>query len=336
MDEQTRHDHGSSGPQRGVLVAVSALAGVTLVLYLAVSAFDIFLLVLLCGTIVLLERTVGDWLVDTLGPAAGIMLFVGVVAALVGGLLGTPQGRAARDEALRIGTERGLATVFVSPSSMPRLPGQPPPSSSTPASGTRRSSSSGAVATTSPAAASSRARPGSAGTPASSGQGSQRASAGSGQPLGTAGAAGRPGAQSAGGRPVSPDVHAGGGSAVAVASADLPAPSQPRESTRPAPPAPTQVTVRAIPTDQETVVVLKAEVKSGPSKVTSGEVEITLNGRLVARLPLKSDGAAEARIANLSPGLYRVTARLLATEDFAESKDETSFSVRPLQEWLLG
>jgi hypothetical protein len=319
MDEETRHDRGSAGAQRWVLAGVSALASAVLVLYLAIAAFDVLLLLLLCGTIVLLERTVGDWLADALGPTAGIVLFVGVVAALLWGLLGTHQGRAARETVLRVGTERGLSTVFVSPYSTPWLLDRPSSSPPTAAPGARSSSSSGDLA---PAAASRRV---SSPAASSAGRGSESAPSRTGQPLGTAGAS--PGAQTGGGPAVSPGVQAGSGSSGSGASPDLAAPVKPGDSVRPAAPSPTQLTVRAIPTDQASVMVLQAEVTSGPHHVTAGHVEFSLNGRMVARVPLTSDGLAEARMGNLARGLYRVTARFVPSEEFRESRAETEFRV---------
>jgi hypothetical protein len=121
----------------------------------------------------------------------------------------------------------------------------------------------------------------------------------------------------------SPDGEASG----SAVSPDLPVPVKPGDSVRPPAPSPTQVTVRAIPTDQATAMVLQAEVTSGPHQVTAGQVEFSLNGRMVGRVALTSDGIAEARMANLARGLYRVTARFVPNEDFRESKAETDFRI---------
>jgi hypothetical protein len=58
---------------------IAGVSGTIVLLLLATQAFDVLLLLILCGIAFLLERTAGDWLADVLGPVGSKVLFVGGV-----------------------------------------------------------------------------------------------------------------------------------------------------------------------------------------------------------------------------------------------------------------
>ncbi|MBA3884533.1 MAG: hypothetical protein H0X67_02230 [Acidobacteria bacterium] len=260
-----------------VLVVVSALAVLLLVGFLARSAIDVLALVLLCGAVVLLQRTVGDWFAELVGDSAANVLFIAVVLALLGGIFGTEQGRAAATAMFRALDDRGFQSAVVpvyGPAASPTT-SSPPANVAAPPLPTPR------LATDGP------------GGPPRAG-----------------------GVSAPGGTVVAPEVRTRPGS---VAPEDRrPPPSEPAVS---------HVIVRAVPTDQPRQMVLRAQVMAGPDAVRDGEVEFSLNGRVVARVPLEDDGSAEARMANLARGYYRFIARFIGTAEYRESISETNFTI---------
>lgn len=94
------------------------LLGSGLVVALALTLFarialDIALVLIICATAFLLERTLGDWLSDVLGTRLGTLLFVATIGGFVWFLMLTGGGRSVAEQLLAAADGYGFHTVFL-------------------------------------------------------------------------------------------------------------------------------------------------------------------------------------------------------------------------------
>ena len=100
-------------------VAVSGLVAggalILLLLFAARSAVDLVIVLVAAAAIVVLQRTVGDWLADSLGPGGSALLFA--VAAIAAGwlLVGTDDGRARVLAGMSWAEEHGFHGALITP-----------------------------------------------------------------------------------------------------------------------------------------------------------------------------------------------------------------------------
>lgn len=92
------------------------IVGVTsfgLLILLARSALDVVVLLILAAALFLLERTIGDWLVDLLGPFGSKVVFIGGVVVLSGVMLSLPGVRGAVWAAIEKADALGFHTLLI-------------------------------------------------------------------------------------------------------------------------------------------------------------------------------------------------------------------------------
>lgn len=115
----------SSAPKPGVpmpawipwtVIGVSSL----IVLLMAWQAFDILLLLVFVGVVFLVERTVGDWLQDAVGPVLSKVIFLGLAVFLMGAMLSFDRIRATVWNVIDTADSWGFHSVL-----MDRIPGRP-------------------------------------------------------------------------------------------------------------------------------------------------------------------------------------------------------------------
>jgi hypothetical protein len=141
--------------------------GVVAFLWIAArSTADVRTLLLICAAVLLVERTLGDWLADRLGAAFGNLAFLAAVGAAGWLLFGTEQGRSALSTLL-VGGDHGdyvgvVGGIAVPPSTSALPPSgavvshgstATPPASTSPGPGSAPSADAGGVRSPGPAAA---------------------------------------------------------------------------------------------------------------------------------------------------------------------------------------
>jgi hypothetical protein len=100
-------------PENTRLLLIVGGIALILVLLLARSALDILVLLVLGGIVFGLERTVGDWLVDALGPFLSKVVFVSGVLFSFGVLLSFQSVRSQVWDALLAADELGFHSILI-------------------------------------------------------------------------------------------------------------------------------------------------------------------------------------------------------------------------------
>lgn len=143
-------EHGKSGGPLAVsreMWLTLLLIGVAFVILilLAQGMTNVVIVILACGALVLLERTVGDWLTDLFGPVGRALVVVGIVGGIGWILLSSESRRAAAFEFLGLDTYwavEGVGGTGVQiPPSSATTPSQPATSSGSSSSLTGKASS---------------------------------------------------------------------------------------------------------------------------------------------------------------------------------------------------
>src|SRR5688572_7872285 len=91
MDRLSRASFSTRRVPRPAIWSLCAIAAMAVVVEISRTALDILVLIVLCTVLIILERTVGDWISEVVGPGLG----TAALAICCGGLawpLFTPGG----------------------------------------------------------------------------------------------------------------------------------------------------------------------------------------------------------------------------------------------------
>ena len=289
----------SSATRRSArLLAWAALPVIAFAGIVQVTGVGIDILVVAAAALVLLalERSVGDWLGEWLGPLAAAAIFVAAAVALSWYFLSSALGRPQTDRFFVEAERRGYQTLYYeTPTS--RADASPPSADS--------SSSAQPVAT-------------------GGGVAGLTSSSGGGVPSdGRAETAPRDSAVQPDAPPATPEDGA------SAASKD----SRRRGSIRSffrrnIPEAERIVTSVSVSVSPATVqaahrAVISASVYAGGAPVTEGTVDFTVNGQGAGRIQLNARGFASTTFRTYIPGTYEIRARYSGSPDHASSRSDS-------------
>jgi hypothetical protein len=281
----------------GIAVGLLAAAAAVMAFLTARVALEIALGLVACALLVLVQRTVADWLRDLFGPATVNLALVGAVLAAGWFVFASESGSGLTRRGLAEAERRGFRTAMIdvprAAAPQPRVSAPPSAGGATGSAGSGAGPAAGGGAPTVRQPAPAADRP-----PAS-------AAARTGSPAPTSGSSG-----AASGNVAS----AGGGEAVAR-----------RSEARPAVPEPAVLRIEVTPEPRVAgqPLTISVEASAAPEATPAGDVELTLNGVLVGKESLGSTGRAEFTLLNLAAGRYRITARLLSKEWVARAQSIT-------------
>jgi hypothetical protein len=124
---------------------IAGIAASAFVLFLAVRAVDVLAILLVCAGVFVLERTVGDWLTDALGPFVSKVVFLGGIFVCFTIALSFESVRTGIWNGIEAADNLGLHSVLLEGvEQMPSVDTKPAPSTaSTRASGSGQSSPGG-------------------------------------------------------------------------------------------------------------------------------------------------------------------------------------------------
>lgn len=132
---------------------IAGIAAAVLIALLARLAFDVLVLLVVSAAVLVLERTVGDWLADALGPFLSKVVFVGIILLVVFVGLSIPSVRKTLRASFESADELGLHSVIISGlEKVPVADTTPPPSGGPRGSATSPAPPSSAAAPEAPAA----------------------------------------------------------------------------------------------------------------------------------------------------------------------------------------
>jgi hypothetical protein len=296
---------------RDVGVGLLAVAGAALAYVGARYALEVVLVLVAGAVLVLVQRTVADWLRDLFGASAVNLVLAALAVAGGWYLLGSDHGRHAVKETLAAADRRGFKTVWIDRSYVhvpgPRVSGSPSGGGS--ASPPRVSGGGSTV------------------TPRASGGGSTAPTSGSGATRAASPQAPR---QPSLVRTTSPGRLAGDPGPGGVSSGRLPStsPTAPTGAATTAAPdgttarahagsgsgAPQVATLRMhLLTDPPIAgehVTIRVEAVSAPGDVRGGSIELSVNDVPLGSGTLDRWGRVDFTIQNLSAGSYSLTVRL--------------------------
>jgi hypothetical protein len=306
---------------REVGVGLLGVAGAVLAYVAARYALEVVLVLVAGAALVLVQRTVADWLRDLFGASAVNLVLAALAVAGGWYLLGSDHGRQAVKEALAAADRGGFQTVWIDRpyvhAPAPRVSGL---SSGGGSASPSRASGGGSSATTRASGAGSSARA------SGSGGGSSAPASGSGATRAASPPAPR---QPSLVRATSPgriagDAGAGGGATTAgpvgtTAGASSAAGSG-RAARQPATLRMHLLTAQPIAGEYVTV---RVEAVRGPGDVPGGSIELAVNGVPLGSGTLDRWGRVDFTIQNLSAGSYSLTVRLLSDRWVAPRQDLT-------------
>ena len=242
---------------------------------------DILAVAVVAGVLLLLDRTVGDWLADRSNSTVPNLLFAGLLAVLVSLLFLTRTGAEWMDKFLKFGEEKGYQGLWIK--SHPVAASEPAAAGVT--GGTRSTASVGVRTSAAPhhssRAPSLRMR--------SSGRGSPDT---------------LPAASTSGSRAVATHADPQGG------------PTSSR-STGEATTTVVNVTPRSARPGED--VAVRAVVTRAGGRVRSGSVEFSVNGVVHSSASITGDGTASVVLRGLGPGLFSIHARFTGSTDLLPS-----------------
>jgi hypothetical protein len=298
FDSQDRDARTGRVPRlsRDVGVGLLAVAGAALAYVGARYALEVVLMLAAGAALVLVQRTVADWLRDLFGASTVNLVLAALVLAGGWYLLGSDQGQRAVKDGLAAAESRGFRTVWID-----RPYVQPPPS--------RASAPSGGGSPAPPRAS------GGGSTTAARAAGGGSTAPGSGS--GATRAAGPPAPrQPSLVRATSPgrmagDPGAGGGARTAASDGTTAGASSPAGSgSGVRQPVTLRVHLLTDPPIAGEHVTIRVEAVSTPGDVPGGSIELSVNDVPLGSGSLDRWGRVDFTVQNLSAGSYSLTVRL--------------------------
>jgi hypothetical protein len=297
-DRDARTD-GVPWLSREVGIGLLAVAGAALAFVAARYALEVVLVLVALAVLVLLQRTVADWLRDLFGASAVNLVLAALAVAGGWYLLGSDHGQHAVKETLAAADRRGFRTVWIDRSYVhvpaPRVSGSP---SGGGAASPPRVSGGGSTASTS----------GSGATRAASPQAPRQPSlvraTSPGRLAGDSGAS--PGRLTSTSPSASTGVGTTAGSEGTTGGASSPAGSVPGARQ----PATLRMRLLTDPPIAGEQVTIRVEAVSAPGDVPGGSIELSVNDVPLGSGTLDRWGRVDFTIQNLSAGSYSLAVRL--------------------------
>jgi hypothetical protein len=296
QDPESRPHHRRM--PRPIVLAVASVASLAVTVALTRTGVDLLLIVAVCGVALIVERSLGDWMGELVGPGPASLVIAGCVLLGVWYLL-TGDDKTRAQYFLDRAEQRGYHSLYFESESSRAAPSGSAGAHSARTAGTstpnrdRPSFSMPSIASRSPAAARS---------PSSSPTSPTRPSAGP-QPTGSAG-----------------KVHGGGsvtGDGIHRGSRNvLPGSTTALMLTPPIAVVGQTIEARSI-------------VSTGGGPVADGSIEFAVNGRRIALVLLGSTNKAMARFTPRAPGTYTVRAQFSGNESLSGSSTIAVLTVVP-------
>jgi hypothetical protein len=299
----------------GVVVLMSAGA----LVQVSGVGIDLLAVGVIAGVLLVLDRTVGDWLAEKSNSGVPNLLFAGFLAVLVSLLFLTPTGTGWIDRFLQFGEERGYEGLWLRSHAV--VASEPAAGGS----GGSRNAASGSARTSAgspPPSVQPSSRPRVSGR--SRRPGVQPGAAFLGSPEAEASATGGESATAGSPAPMLETTTAG--SHAAVADSNGQGGGAPPRGTKEPTSTVVNVTPRRARPGEDVAAV--AVVTRAAGRAQSGRVEFSVNGALYSSASITADGAARVVLKGLGPGLFSIGARFMGSTDLLPSSSTVQLTIQ--------